>query len=433
MANKGTGPNLALIGKELEECKKQLEIYHTSSMDLAIGVSEIFGVLSGVAAGDFSVRVGEATLSSAEELVAKLGNVINRTIAKIQQGAEKARRDQEKMEAVLDAVPDPMFTMDPGMTVTSFNQAASKLSGLAAKDAIGRKCHDVFKTNRCGNEKCMLRLVMKEGKALINQDVKARDASDQEVDCVASAAAITNVGGEFLGGIEIIRNVTEMKQQHMRIDEYHESSMELAMGMSECFSVLSEVRKGNLEARVGEMALSSSDELMASLAKGVNDTIGIQVELIQRQQDAIQELSTPILQLWDDILVLPIIGVVDSRRSVEIMERVLSTIIEKHTKFIIMDITGVEVVDTKTADHFIKVIQATELIGSTCILTGIQPSVAQTLVEIGVDLSSIITLQDLSDGLKECLRQLDSLKAAGELATSQPRIGDARRNVKDSD
>ncbi|MDD5308645.1 MAG: STAS domain-containing protein [Deltaproteobacteria bacterium] len=130
------------------------------------------------------------------------------------------------------------------------------------------------------------------------------------------------------------------------------------------------------------------------------------LEIIGRQQLAIQELSTPILQLWDNVLALPVIGVVDSKRSADIMERLLSEITIKQSRFVILDITGVEVVDTKTADHFIKVIKAAELLGTRCILTGIRPAVAQTLVEIGVDLSSIITLRNLQDGLRECLRQM---------------------------
>ncbi|MFC1642358.1 STAS domain-containing protein [Myxococcota bacterium] len=132
-----------------------------------------------------------------------------------------------------------------------------------------------------------------------------------------------------------------------------------------------------------------------------------QNELITRQQMAIQELSTPVLQLWDDVLALPVIGVVDTARSVDIMERLLTEISERQSRYVVLDITGVEVVDTKTADHFLKVIQAAELLGAQCILTGIRPAVAQTLVAIGVDLSSIKTLRTLRDGLRECLREMD--------------------------
>ncbi|MGC4070414.1 MAG: STAS domain-containing protein [Polyangiaceae bacterium] len=133
-----------------------------------------------------------------------------------------------------------------------------------------------------------------------------------------------------------------------------------------------------------------------------------QNELITRQQEAIQELSTPVLQLWDGVLALPVIGVVDTARSASIMERLLEEISERQSRYVVLDITGVEVVDTKTADHFVKVIQAAQLLGATCMLTGIRPAVAQTLVAIGVDLSSIKTLRTLRDGLRECLKHMES-------------------------
>jgi anti-anti-sigma regulatory factor len=213
-------------------------------------------------------------------------------------------------------------------------------------------------------------------------------------------------------------------------DEYHERSMELAMGISECFQVLADVRQGRLEAQVSEATTSSEEELVAKLGKSLNHTvteIREQMETIERQQTAIQELSTPILQLWDDVLAMPIIGLVDTRRSADIMERMLSEVVSQQSRFVILDITGVDVVDTRTADYFIKVIKAAELLGTQCFLTGIQPAVAQTLVEIGVDLSSIYTLRNLQEGLKECLRVMArSDKTVNPLKKPSPAKTDER-------
>lgn len=189
-------------------------------------------------------------------------------------------------------------------------------------------------------------------------------------------------------------------------EEYHERSMELAMGLSEAFQVLADVKMGRLDSQVSQATLGSSEELVAQLGQTLNETVSEireQMETIERQQYAIRELSTPILQLWDEVLAMPIIGLVDTRRSADIMERMLSEVVRQQSRFVILDITGVEVVDTRTADYFIKVIKAAELLGTQCFLTGIQPAVAQTLVEIGVDLSSIRTLRNLQEGLKECL------------------------------
>jgi anti-anti-sigma regulatory factor len=215
-----------------------------------------------------------------------------------------------------------------------------------------------------------------------------------------------------LSEIETLRQ--ELAEARAAESDRHEFMMDLAMGLSECFEVLSSVQKGNLDTQVSDMTLSSADELVAKLGQTLNETIRNlkdQVDVIQRQAFAIQELSTPILQLWTDILALPVIGVVDSRRAAEIMDRLLSEIVARKSKYVILDITGVEVVDTKTADHFIKLIQAARLVGTQCVVTGIRPAVAQTLVELGVDLNSIMTLRDLQAGLHHCLQ--DSARKRG--------------------
>lgn len=197
---------------------------------------------------------------------------------------------------------------------------------------------------------------------------------------------------------------------HRQSEEYHATTMEMAMGLSEIFSTLAEVQNGNLDVLVGDETLNSSYEVLANLGLALNNTVydfKCQLDTIKKQQIAIHELSTPILQIWDNVLALPVIGVVDTRRSVEIMEKLLGEIVNKQVQYVILDITGVEIVDTKTADHFIKVIKSAKLLGANCILTGIRPAVAQTLVEIGVDLSEIKTLRNLQAGLRECLRDME--------------------------
>ena len=166
-------------------------------------------------------------------------------------------------------------------------------------------------------------------------------------------------------------------------------------------------------ARAAQAELIRDIELRAEEARRQSDEkaralqdLDEQLEIVERQRSAIRELSTPILQLWDGVLALPVIGVVDSKRAADIMERLLTEISSRQVRFVILDITGVEVVDTRTADHFAKMVQAVRLLGSSCILTGIRPAVAQTLVEIGVDLSAFATLRNLREGLRECLRRM---------------------------
>lgn len=131
---------------------------------------------------------------------------------------------------------------------------------------------------------------------------------------------------------------------------------------------------------------------------------------IERQQVAIRALSTPVIEIWEDILTLPLVGVIDSERSAEMTSRLLAAIGETGARCVIVDVTGVDIVDTMTADHLIRMIRAARLLGAYCVLTGLSPDIAQTLVRIGVDLRGIRTLRSLKEGLKACflrLRQLD--------------------------
>ena len=161
------------------------------------------------------------------------------------------------------------------------------------------------------------------------------------------------------------------------------------------------------EADPWREALSSTN---VSIARELEEKLAI----IEQQQSAIRELSTPILEVWDDVLALPIVGVVDTRRSMEIMNTLLSAIVSTQSKCVIIDVTGVEIVDTKTADYLLKVVHAAQLLGARCVLTGINPAVAQTLVEIGADLSAVTTLRNLKAGLFDCIKYLRQGKAKAE-------------------
>jgi rsbT co-antagonist protein RsbR len=127
-------------------------------------------------------------------------------------------------------------------------------------------------------------------------------------------------------------------------------------------------------------------------------------DLIERQRHSIEELSTPILEVWDDVLVMPVIGVVDSRRTADMVQRLLAEVTRSQARFVIIDLTGVEVVDTRTADHLMKLMRKVEVVGARCVLTGIRAAVAGTLVDIGVDFGRLATLRNLKHGLREALR-----------------------------
>lgn len=131
-------------------------------------------------------------------------------------------------------------------------------------------------------------------------------------------------------------------------------------------------------------------------------------EIILRQQQNMLELSTPVVQLWENVLALPIIGTLDSGRTQVVMETLLQRIVETSAKIAIIDITGVPTVDTLVAQHLMKTVSAARLMGADCIVSGIRPQIAQTIVHLGVDLNDIVTKATLADAFQIALQQLDA-------------------------
>jgi PAS domain S-box-containing protein len=126
-------------------------------------------------------------------------------------------------------------------------------------------------------------------------------------------------------------------------------------------------------------------------------------EQIQQQSKEIQELSTPVMQVWEGVVTAPLIGSLDSQRTQQFMERLLNRIVETNSPVALVDIMGVPTIDTQTAQHLIETISAVRLLGAQVVLTGVRPVIAQTLVHLGIDLSDIITRSSLAAGVQVAL------------------------------
>lgn len=155
-----------------------------------------------------------------------------------------------------------------------------------------------------------------------------------------------------------------------------------------------------------EIVADAAARLEASWAAGqVLDRLGLftaeafqrtREEIIVRQQQEISELSTPVIKLWDGILALPLIGTLDSQRTQVVMENLLESIATQGAEMAIIDITGVPTVDTLTAQHLLKTVAAARLMGADCIISGIRPQIAQTMVHLGVELT-VVSKATLAD------------------------------------
>jgi rsbT co-antagonist protein RsbR len=184
--------------------------------------------------------------------------------------------------------------------------------------------------------------------------------------------------------------------------------------ITDILSLLGEVASGEFSKRL-KFDLPEAHPL-AALSGGINEMIDSlsgeqqrsaeyrreledKLTTIERQQAAIRELSTPIMEVWDGILCLPIVGIMDTGRSADMTDALLRAVVGTRARCAIIDITGIEVMDTGTADHFIRMAKAVRLLGAECVLTGMNPQIAQTVVHMGVDMEGVTTHRSLRDAL----------------------------------
>ena len=157
------------------------------------------------------------------------------------------------------------------------------------------------------------------------------------------------------------------------------------------------------ETAIREAFASIQRIVWFDVALAIDTYIAANLDALGRHQAAIRELSTPVIRVYEKILLLPLVGAIDSHRAHQVMESVLVHIVEAQAKCIIIDIAGVPVVDTRVADHLLKTTAAVRLLGAQTILTGITAQVARTMVQLGVDVSAMHTVSRLSDGIELAL------------------------------
>lgn len=209
---------------------------------------------------------------------------------------------------------------------------------------------------------------------------------------------------------------------------------QLKQHIAEFFSVLRAVDGGDHAARVPLRYVET--EPMTALASTVNAVIERlgrvrsetqryereleeQLATIEKQRAAIKELSTPMIEVWAGVLCVPIVGVIDSSRAGEMTSALLSAVVEKKVRFTIIDITGIEAMDTRATDHFLRMARSVRLLGAECVLSGINPNVARSIIHMGVELSGIQTYRSLRDALQHHVRRQARNAGAGSRPVSQ--------------
>ncbi len=184
-----------------------------------------------------------------------------------------------------------------------------------------------------------------------------------------------------------------------------ECRMKQVMGGTETCTVRNEAKIGGRSIPIEYTAAALKDKagnIIGGLEYILDITNRVQQERkLQEQSRTIMEISTPVIKLWDRVIILPVVGVVDSLRAQQMMHTMLKKITETLAKVIILDIAGVATVDTAVANHLIKIAKATRLMGCRCIVSGISPAVAETLVQLGIELGDVTTNSNLQDSLAD--------------------------------
>jgi len=201
-------------------------------------------------------------------------------------------------------------------------------------------------------------------------------------------------------------------------DVYHDSpevcgyirralSGETFVAILELNNVILEARYAPLRGEQGDVIGVVGVSTDVTQREQAERELRAKVEFIEKQKSAIRAMSLPIIQVWDDVLALPVIGVLDSGRAADLMETLLRAVVDTRARYVILDLTGVDTIDTATADHLIKLVHAVRLLGTRAVVTGIQPTIAHVLVSLGAELSHITTLRNLREAIRMCMREME--------------------------
>lgn len=162
-------------------------------------------------------------------------------------------------------------------------------------------------------------------------------------------------------------------------------------------------------------ALSSSinvmvEALAAAREKSAHDLNELteRITTIERQREAIRNLSVPIIEIWAGVLCAPVVGVLDSVRASEVTTALLTAVVVKKAQHVIIDVTGVEIMDTQSTDHFLRIARSVMLLGANCSLSGMHPNVARTIVSMGVELHGLVSYRTMREALKHCVATVNA-------------------------
>lgn len=310
-------------------------------------------------------------------------------------------QDWTLLRSVLDHLQMRVFWKDRQSRYLGCNMALARDAGVASPEVLlGKSDYDMpWSKEEADQYTAIDRRVMESGVPefhILESQLRA-DGTTSWVD--TNKIPLRNAAGEVIGIIGTYEDITARKEEEEELRRNRERLEDL------------------VKARTAELESASAQlrEEVKQREHSQNERDRLQQEIIDAQKRAIAELSTPIIPVMEGILVMPLVGNIDSLRAKEIMRSVLGGISEHRAKVVIIDITGVPLVDSGVAGHLNKTIQAARLKGARTIVSGISDAVAETIVDLGIDWSGIVTLSDLHTSLLAAL-DIVGIKLARESA-----------------
>jgi rsbT co-antagonist protein RsbR len=287
----------------------------------------------------------------------------NGNITEIKEIKDALDKQREEQEVILDSVPAWIFYKDKENRFIRVNTTFAEVMGIPREQLEGKSCFDLYPKDQA-------KAFLEDDLAVIASGKPKRNIIESMLSPKGTLWVQTDkipyrdTQGVIIGIIGFTIDITERKKAE------------------------EELKKVN-------------EQLQKEITDGKR-----REEIISKQTQEILELSTPVLQIMDGVVVAPLIGTIDSQRTQQFMERFLGTIVKTNSPIALVDITGVPTLDTQTAQHLIEAVTAATLLGAKVIVTGVSPAIAQTLVHLGIDLSDITTKSSLSAGLKVALEFL---------------------------
>ncbi|WP_299094600.1 STAS domain-containing protein [uncultured Metabacillus sp.] len=249
---------------------------------------------------------------------------------------------------------------------------------------------------------------------------KMKELDDQKVSNVISDQVYSNVCNEYMNIVLLnLRNIDE--EFVSKINDFSQKIVQLGWSLKYISTSLAELNKILFEMMSVDKTEEEKMNLVWAFDKWIspvnNDILHHYASSWERtvslQKIALQELSAPLIPVFDNITVMPLVGTIDTERAKRIMENLLEGVVKHRAEVVLIDITGVPVVDTMVAHHIIQASEAVRLVGAKCLIVGIRPEIAQTIVNLGIDLSQVITKNSLQKGIESALemtnRQIVSL------------------------